>query len=205
VPAHADAAQRRNPHPGRLYERKVDLTLDTDVYLDVPITDEVLTLDIADFGAQVLNPVRRHTTGSRCASCACSTPARSRTSWQSTRGSARTSSRTPATSTRTAGGVPTDADDGAAVAIANTSAAADDIIDTSTAHGFVAGDRVVFTALTGGAGLTTNREYYVIAANLAASSFQVSTSVGGAAVNFTTDITAGSVRKNGNERCSSAR
>lgn len=40
-----------------LFERKVDLTLDTDVYLDVPITDEELTLDIADFGAQVLNPM----------------------------------------------------------------------------------------------------------------------------------------------------
>lgn len=40
-----------------LYERKVDLTLDTDIYLDVPITDEVLTLDISDFGAQVLNPM----------------------------------------------------------------------------------------------------------------------------------------------------
>lgn len=40
-----------------LFERKVDLTLDTDIYLDVPITDEVLTLDIADFGAQVLNPM----------------------------------------------------------------------------------------------------------------------------------------------------
>lgn len=40
-----------------LYERKIDLTLDTDIYLDVPITDEKLTLDIADFGAQVLNPM----------------------------------------------------------------------------------------------------------------------------------------------------
>jgi hypothetical protein len=93
--------------------------------------------------------------------------------------------------------VPTDADPGTSIAIANTSAAVDDQIDTSTPHGFVAGDRVVFTALTGGAGLSTNRSYYVIAANLAASTFQVSTTVGGAAVNFTTDITAGSVRKNG--------
>lgn len=40
-----------------LFERKVDLTLDTDVYLDVPITDEVLSLDIANFGTQVLNPM----------------------------------------------------------------------------------------------------------------------------------------------------
>jgi hypothetical protein len=40
-----------------LYERKVDVTLDTDVYKRVNITDELLTLDIADFGAQVLNPI----------------------------------------------------------------------------------------------------------------------------------------------------
>ena len=40
-----------------LFERKVDLTLDTDIYLDVPITDEQLTLDIADFGMQILAPM----------------------------------------------------------------------------------------------------------------------------------------------------
>ncbi len=40
-----------------LNERKVDVTLDTDVYKDVGISDEELTLDIRDFGAQVLNPV----------------------------------------------------------------------------------------------------------------------------------------------------
>jgi N4-gp56 family major capsid protein len=92
---------------------------------------------------------------------------------------------------------PREGAEGTAVTLANPSAAADDIIDTTAAHGFVAGDRVVFTALTGGAGLSTNREYFVIAANLAATTFQVSTTLGGSAVNFTTDITAGSVRKNG--------
>jgi hypothetical protein len=91
--------------------------------------------------------------------------------------------------------VPTDADAGAPVAL-DVSAAADDIIDTLTPHGFVAGDRVVFTALTGGAGLVTKQAYYVIAANLAAQTFQVSTTPGGAAVNLTTDATAGSVQKN---------
>lgn len=40
-----------------IHERKVDVTLDTDVYKDIGISDEELTLDIADFGAQVLNPV----------------------------------------------------------------------------------------------------------------------------------------------------
>ncbi len=40
-----------------LEESKVDVTLDTDVYKDIRITDENLTLDIADFTSQVLNPV----------------------------------------------------------------------------------------------------------------------------------------------------
>jgi hypothetical protein len=40
-----------------IFERKVDVTLDTDVYKDIGISDEELTLDIADFGEQVLNPV----------------------------------------------------------------------------------------------------------------------------------------------------
>lgn len=71
------------------------------------------------------------------------------------------------------------------------SAAADDIIDTTAAHGFVAGQRVRFTSLTGGAGLVTGTDYYVIAANLAATTLQVSATSGGAAINFTTDITAG--------------
>ena len=86
---------------------------------------------------------------------------------------------------------------GAAVTLANPSAAADDIIDTTAAHGFSAGDPVVFTALTGGTGLTVGRVYYVIAANLAATTFQVSTTVGGAAVDFSTNITAGTVHSGG--------
>lgn len=76
-----------------------------------------------------------------------------------------------------------------------TSAAADDIIDTATAHGFAANDIVVFGALTGGTGLSIDTPYYVIAANLASTTFQVSATQGGAAINFTTDITAGSVYK----------
>jgi hypothetical protein len=39
-----------------LAETKVDVTLDTDVYSAVPITDEELTLDISDFGQQILLP-----------------------------------------------------------------------------------------------------------------------------------------------------
>lgn len=39
-----------------LTETKVDVTLDTDVYNAVPVTDEELTLDITDFGMQILAP-----------------------------------------------------------------------------------------------------------------------------------------------------
>ena len=78
-----------------------------------------------------------------------------------------------------------------------TSAAADDILDTTTAHGFVAGQAVRFATLTGGAGLTAGTTYYVIAANLAAQTFQVSATPGGSAINFTTDVTAGTVAKTG--------
>lgn len=94
--------------------------------------------------------------------------------------------------------VPSEGSPGSPVTLA-TSAAADDIIDTTTAHGYVAGDRVTFPTLTGGAGLTANQEYFVIAANLGAQTFQVSDTVGGAAKNFTSDITAGTVRKAGTE------
>lgn len=92
--------------------------------------------------------------------------------------------------------VPTDATPGNEVTLA-TSAASDDIIDTAAAHGFEAGDRVVFTSLTGGTGLETNREYYVVATSLAAQTFRVAETPGGSAVGFTADITAGKVRSSG--------
>lgn len=92
--------------------------------------------------------------------------------------------------------VPSEIDVGSEVTLA-TSAAADDIIDTTTAHGYAAGDPIVFDGLTGGTGVTEGRVYYVIAANLAAQTFQFSATVGGAAVLWSTDITVGKVRKGG--------
>lgn len=80
---------------------------------------------------------------------------------------------------------------GGASATLALSAAADDIIDTAAPHAFTAGQRVRFTALTGGAGLVVGTDYFVIAANLAATTLQISLTSGGAAINFTTDITAG--------------
>ena len=71
-----------------------------------------------------------------------------------------------------------------------TGVASTDLL-TSAAHGLVANNRVRFLALTGGAGLTANApDYFVIASGLTANDFKVSATLGGGAVNFTTDITA---------------
>ena len=40
-------------------ETSVDVKIDTDVYKGINVTDENLTLDIVDFGAQILNPILR--------------------------------------------------------------------------------------------------------------------------------------------------
>ena len=76
------------------------------------------------------------------------------------------------------------------------SAAADDIIDC-TAHGFQVGDAVVFTSLTGGAGLTAGTTYYVISTSFAANTFRIALTPAGTALGFTTDITAGAVQAAG--------
>lgn len=62
LPAFIDARSRTlragtSRTQDNLFERKVDIVLDTDIYLDISITDEQLTLDIANFGQQVLNPM----------------------------------------------------------------------------------------------------------------------------------------------------
>lgn len=53
------------------------------------------------------------------------------------------------------------------------------------------GTGVTFTTLTGGAGLTTGVKYYVV--SVAGTNYQLATSQGGTAINFTTDITAGTL------------
>lgn len=68
---------------------------------------------------------------------------------------------------------------------------------TVTGHGYADGDLVVFTALNGGGGLKLNRGYYVV--NAAANTFQVATAPAGAPVDVTSDATALTVRKSGNE------
>lgn len=78
-----------------------------------------------------------------------------------------------------------------------TGAASSNIISTATAHGFQEGDRIVFRAVTGGAPLvgfsatTLGTTYFV--KWLSPTTFQVALTSGGAAVDLTTDLTAGQV------------
>jgi hypothetical protein len=70
---------------------------------------------------------------------------------------------------------------------------ADTELFTLATHGLVADDPVRFTALTGGTNLEVGQTYYVIASGLTSSTFKVSLTVAGSAVDFTTDVNAGTV------------
>lgn len=72
-----------------------------------------------------------------------------------------------------------------------TGTAATDLINHA-GHTFVDNDPIVFQSLTGGAGLTAGTVYFV-RNSVPGVSYQVSGTSGGAAINFTTDISAGSV------------
>lgn len=71
-----------------------------------------------------------------------------------------------------------------------TGVAATDII-TATGHDYVTGNAIRFKGLTGGAGLSNDTTYWV--RDVSGSTFKVAATLGGAAINFTTDITAGLV------------
>lgn len=81
-----------------------------------------------------------------------------------------------------------DADTGKAV----TGTASSDTF-TSTAHGYSNGDLVLLSGLTGGAGLVAGAPYFVI--NTATNTFKLTCVPGGAAVDFTTDLSAGTVTR----------
>ena len=68
-----------------------------------------------------------------------------------------------------------------------TGEASDDNID-DTATPVANGDVIVFTAKTGGSGITLNKPYYVI--NKSTNLFQISEIAGGSAVDLGTDLTA---------------
>jgi len=72
-----------------------------------------------------------------------------------------------------------------------TGVAATDVL-TSTAHGYVLDDPVVFAAITGGAPLVAGTTYF--ARDITTNTFKVAATAGGAAINITTDLTAGTVR-----------
>jgi len=69
---------------------------------------------------------------------------------------------------------------------AATIAASTDIV-TSNAHGYVDTDPVIFRTLTGGAGLVVGTTYYV--RDKTTDTFKVAATVGGAAIDVTTDAT----------------
>jgi len=79
------------------------------------------------------------------------------------------------------------ADSSGATVTLSASSSSDDIL-LDAAHGLANGDKIEFITLTGGAGLSLNQTYYVI--NATTGTFQLSTTLGGSAVDFTTDISA---------------
>lgn len=62
---------------------------------------------------------------------------------------------------------------------------------TSATHGYANADLVVLSGLTGGTGLTVGYPYFIIAT--ATNTFQLALTPGGTAVDFTTDVTVGTV------------
>ena len=72
-----------------------------------------------------------------------------------------------------------------------TGDAGTDVI-TDTGHPYADNDPIVFTAITGGAGLTAGTVYFV-RNSVPGVSYQVSATSGGAVINFTTNISAGTV------------
>lgn len=78
-------------------------------------------------------------------------------------------------------------------ATAITATASTDLVNL-TAHGFQDGDRVYFPALTGGAGLTAGTTDYFVR-DATADTFKVAATAGGAAVDITSNATAGTVQR----------
>lgn len=75
--------------------------------------------------------------------------------------------------------------DGANFAGTTTAETDDDVFTTSVAHGLIAGNRIVISAITqvGGTIPAISTEYFVIASGLGATTFKVSTTRGGSTIN----------------------
>lgn len=76
--------------------------------------------------------------------------------------------------------------------LAATGVASTDVV-TATGHDFVNGSLVYFSAITGGAGLTANTIYFV--RDLSGATFKLAATATGPAMDFTTDISAGTIRR----------
>jgi hypothetical protein len=72
-----------------------------------------------------------------------------------------------------------------------TGSQATDVI-SHAGHTFLDNDPITFVSITGGAGITVGTTYFV-RSSVPGVSYQISATSGGAALNFTTDITAGQV------------
>jgi len=70
-----------------------------------------------------------------------------------------------------------------------TGAASTDLI-TNTAHGYIAGDTLVLSALNGGAGLVVGKRYFVSASGITANDFKLAHTPSGTPIDFTSDIVA---------------
>jgi hypothetical protein len=79
----------------------------------------------------------------------------------------------------------------AVISITGITGVASTNVITATGSGFANGQPIRFTALTGGTGLNTTTNYFV--REVSGDTFKVETSIGGGAVNFTTNITAGTL------------
>lgn len=72
-----------------------------------------------------------------------------------------------------------------------TAVASTDVI-TCSGHGLADGGEVLFSSLVGGAGLVADKTYY--ARDVTGTTFRVADTLGGAAVDITTDLTSGQAR-----------
>jgi HK97 family phage major capsid protein len=73
-----------------------------------------------------------------------------------------------------------------------TGSASTDVF-TATGHGLSDGNAIIFSAVTGGAPLTAGTRYY--ARDTTANTFKVTATSGGAAIDITSDMTAGTVQR----------
>lgn len=85
---------------------------------------------------------------------------------------------------------PVEVDFDATTSVTGTTGAAATNLFTKASHGLSVGDRITFSSLTGGTGLSTGVAYYIISSGFTSGAFKVSTTSGGSEVNYTTDVSA---------------